>query len=276
MDSEEKYLDIRNKLNNLEEVKASDDFVNKLHYKIVEIESEKRHEHEKRFDEGRGGFLRNLFSNIQYPWLIPAAGFTILIFFIFYITYLNKDASEKNQQILSTQKRDSNEQTITLQPPQSSVSEKKTDNTIEPQETLTGKNKSINKENKDIAGDLKDQKTPKPQELQDRKSITHNKEESKSISEENYKTPPSVTNETDKDDNVKQNLAMKKAEPEEKNNSGILSPRLNNKPDTSVDTERLMQNKMTENNFQSKKLLERLDKIDDKSLQILRDKISAN
>ena len=109
MDNEEKYPEIRNKLKNLEQVKAGDDFVRKLHMKIVESESEKRHEHEARFDEPRGGFLKNLFGNMQYPWLAPAVGFTVLIFFVFYITYLNKTTSEKDQ-FSTSQKQESIEQ----------------------------------------------------------------------------------------------------------------------------------------------------------------------
>ena len=106
MDKEEKYTDIRDKLRNLEQVKASDNFVHNLNSRIVEIEAEKRKEHEKKYDETKGGFLRNLLGNMQYPWLVPAAGFTVLIFFIFYITYLSKNASESMNDPLSGNKQE--------------------------------------------------------------------------------------------------------------------------------------------------------------------------
>lgn len=110
MDNEEKYNDIREKLQKLEQIKAGDNFVNNLHYKIVELESEKRKEHLKKYDEARGGFLKNLFSNIQYPWLIPAVGFTVLIFFVFYITFLNRSGTKNNGEQISGISTDTLEQ----------------------------------------------------------------------------------------------------------------------------------------------------------------------
>ncbi|MEZ4691470.1 MAG: hypothetical protein R3A12_15460 [Ignavibacteria bacterium] len=105
MDNEEKYIDIADKLRKLEKVEASHNFTHNLQAKIIEFESEKRKEHSKRNEDSKGGFLKDLFGNLQYPWLVPAAGFTILIFFVFYITYQNKsvleadnNASLKNEQ----------------------------------------------------------------------------------------------------------------------------------------------------------------------------------
>jgi len=98
LDSEEKFTDIRQKLQNLEKIRTGEDFVKNLQLKIVEHEAEKRREHAKKYDESRGGFLKNLFTPRQYPWLIPAAGFTVLLFFVFYITYVNRNVSEKNIQ----------------------------------------------------------------------------------------------------------------------------------------------------------------------------------
>lgn len=145
MDNEEKYTDIRDKLRNLEKVGAGEDFVKKLHLKIVEHEAEKRKVHAKKYDQQSGGFLRNLFTAKQYPWLIPAAGFTVLLFFVFYVTYLNKNISEKSQQ---TVMRDSVRQEIS-QPVQkesvklennqpSETSEKK--EAVKTQERITTKN----------------------------------------------------------------------------------------------------------------------------------------
>ena len=96
MDNEEKYIDIAEKLKKLDKVEASHNFTHNLQAKIIEFESEKRKEHSKRNEESKGGFLRDLFGNFQYPWIIPAAGFTILIFFVFYITYQNKNVLETN------------------------------------------------------------------------------------------------------------------------------------------------------------------------------------
>lgn len=150
MDNSEKYSEITEKLKNLEHIKAGDDFVHKLHSKIVEFESEKRLEHTKKFDKGRGGFLRNLFGNRQYPWLIPAVGFTVIVFFVFYITYLNQNPAENNNESLSTKTQEQTEQknqslqnqTPAIEPP---VTFNKNDSAVEKQK----------KTSKDIASDLK-------------------------------------------------------------------------------------------------------------------------
>ena len=185
MDNEEKYLDIRDKLKNLEQVKASDNFVHNLHSKIVEIESEKRHEHEARFDKGKGGFLRNLFGNMQYPWLVPAAGFTVLIFFVFYITFLNKNASENKQELLSTQKQETIEQkNVTPEEDNKSPAVTEEDNTLKNKEKLPGK---------DIAGDLKTEKNlkaPSPVKTADRENY---KSEPKTFREETKKKADEVS-----------------------------------------------------------------------------------
>lgn len=94
MDNEEKYIDIAAKLKDLDKVEASHNFTHNLQAKIIEFESEKRKEHAKRNEETKGGFLKDLFGNLQYPWIVPVAGFTILIFFVFYITYQNKNIIE--------------------------------------------------------------------------------------------------------------------------------------------------------------------------------------
>lgn len=102
MNDEEKYLEIREKLRSLETVHASSDFTNKLHLRIVEEESSRRKEHIKKFDAEKGGFLRNLFNNRQYPWLIPSVGFAVVIFFVFYITFISRDNFTNNENEIST------------------------------------------------------------------------------------------------------------------------------------------------------------------------------
>lgn len=108
MNDEEKYLEIRDKLRSLETVNASSDFTNKLHLKIVEEESSRRKEHIKKYDAGKGGFLRNLFNNRQYPWLIPSVGFAVVIFFVFYITFISRDKMTNNENEISADTKQEN------------------------------------------------------------------------------------------------------------------------------------------------------------------------
>lgn len=145
MENDEKYLDIRDKLRRLEPVKASDDFVHKLHLKIVEMEAEKRHEHAERFDKEKGGFLRNLFANRQYPWLIPAAGFTVVLFFVFYITYLNKNILDQSPNTASTEQKTTTE---------NNTSSDGISNNTAPSVTDTTSLKKV-EEGKDIAGEYR-------------------------------------------------------------------------------------------------------------------------
>lgn len=151
MNKEEKHIEIREKLRNLEPVKAGDNFVHTLNSRIIEIEAEKRKVHEKKYDGGKGGFLKNLFGNMQYPWLVPAAGFTILIFFVFYITFLSKNASENIPQISTDKKQEITEQKSA--PSENNLSKEK-----EPAAT-TDSGKTLNGNEippgKNIAGDIK-------------------------------------------------------------------------------------------------------------------------
>ena len=151
MENEEKYTDIRDKLRSLEQIKAGDNFVHNLHHKIVEMESEKRHEHAIKFDEGRRGFLKNLFANRQFPWLIPAAGFTVLIFFVFYITFMNKNLSDKNEGLFSSDKQETGQQNqpLTKQEETKPVSPSVTSETEKP---LTDQGKVTDK---DLSGNFR-------------------------------------------------------------------------------------------------------------------------
>lgn len=101
MNDEEKYPEIREKLRSLETIQAGSDFTSKLHLRIVEEESNRRKEHIKKFDAEKGGFLRNLFNNRQYPWLIPSVGFAVVIFFVFYITFISRDKLSNEEKDLS-------------------------------------------------------------------------------------------------------------------------------------------------------------------------------
>lgn len=159
MDNEEKYQDIRAKLQNLEQVKASDNFVHNLHHKIVEFESEKRKEHIKKYDEARGGFLRNMFTNRQYPWLVPAVGFTVLIFFVFYITFLSKNGSFNPQQDLSTKQENSEQKNSSIQTDKTLTQEPPAPVTAESEKTTTDKGKISDK---NLASDFKTERKTEP------------------------------------------------------------------------------------------------------------------
>ncbi len=112
----------------------------RLHSRIVEFEAEKRTKHSKKFDEGRGGFLRNLFGERQYPWLIPAVGFTVLIFFVFYITYHNKTSVDNNKEPVTTNQQEQTGQKD--QPLQNQVPETVTHSPVNTDNPSTEKEKS--------------------------------------------------------------------------------------------------------------------------------------
>ncbi|MBK8551116.1 MAG: hypothetical protein IPL53_08695 [Ignavibacteria bacterium] len=271
MDNEEKYLDISRKLKNLEPVKASDNFVHNLHSKIVEIEAEKRLEHEKKFDGDRGGFLKNLFGNMQYPWLVPAAGFTVLIFFVFYITFLNKNASENNQPLLSDQKTDISKQS---NPPaeQNKTSETGNDKTLTGKENLPGK---------DIAGDLKTEKnernpsiTEEKKQYTDREETGYNKMELKAAQPEKNKDRSDAKNDEIKD------FAKKENEPDIIENNGMIATEpqtgessVSTESVTSNEPEVKLKSKGPENDSLKKKLDDKLRRINKSNLEKIREEI---
>ncbi|MEO8664194.1 MAG: hypothetical protein ABI462_01765 [Ignavibacteria bacterium] len=277
MDSEEKYPEIRSKLQNLEQVKAGDDFVNKLHMKIVESEAEKRHEHEARFDEPRGGFLKNLFGNMQYPWLAPAVGFTVLIFFVFYITYLNKTASEKDQQGLTSQKQENTSQQnsdagknpTTQTPPGVSTGEDK---------TLTEKEKRTEK---DIASDLKTERRENESSLPETQKRFSDKEpyktESPKPTEENDVTKPVETESKAPSFSIdkletKAKKEVTKENPDGLDQSGVLSFKKSDSiADSPGDSERITRGKIKEDE-ETKKLNDKM-KINRSGLEKLRDEV---
>lgn len=265
MDSEEKYSDIRNKLQNLEQVKASDNFVHNLHHKIVEFESEKRKQHAKKYDEGLGGFLRNLFANRQYPWLIPAAGFTVLIFFVFYITFLNKNASEKNEQLLSTNKQESTEQKNGITQKEQTETKEPPVVTSEPEKQLTDKGKISEK---DIASDLKTDKNPTPVETErkatDREAPKIYKEESKATD----KNEPEVTYDGKA---MEQTAPESKIEPEtKKERVSSTQPKDEN---AKADTDMMSKGILKTDDPGNKRLREKIDSVSKVDLEKLRELI---
>ncbi len=287
MDNEEKYPEIRSKLKNLEQVKAGDDFVNKLHMKIVEVEGEKRHEHEARFDEHRGGFLKNLFGNMQYPWLAPAVGFTVLIFFVFYITYLNKTTSEKDQQLLSTRKLEDtgqNNNDINKNPnvQQEPYISSEHDKTFSDKEKQAGK---------DIASDLKTEPNgSKPstsennKRLTDRDEFKNYKEESKTFVspkklEEEIETPSPETESKapgvslDKIDKDKEGADKQKESSESVNDGGILNLKKSDTQMKAPGDSEIARGRADEDEAKGKKLKEKMNKINRSSLEKIRDEV---
>ena len=91
MHEEEKHIEIKKKLKNLPKVKASDDFINSLQRKINLLEAEKgsRSIHKKYVDNIEKGFFAKILGSQRNPWLIPALGFTVVLFFIFTVVYIN-------------------------------------------------------------------------------------------------------------------------------------------------------------------------------------------
>ena len=275
MDNEEKYTDIRDRLKALEPVRASENFEHKLHSKIIELESEKRKVHERRFEEGRGGFLKNLFSNNQYPWIMPAAGFAVLLFFIFYVTFVNKNVSE-NELKTTTEKR----QEITGD---KIIPEKEESNTTTVPEanqsgTLSEKDKLSEK---DLAGDLNTKKpqTPTlpveiPSQQTDRDNFRTYKKEVNNADTDQLKKGSVITNEQDEEKEAVENNGLVS----EEQKAGIS-------PDASYQTsvtseapsretkEKNSKSKKSDTESERKKLSEKLMKINKTSLEKLREEI---
>lgn len=278
MDSEEKYTDIREKLRSLEQVKAGDDFIHKLNHKIVELEAGKRTEHSKKFNKDRGGFLRNLFANRQNPWLIPAAGFTILIFFVLYITYLNKNASLNNTDLLSTQKSGQTEEKISPAP-QINTNEK---NDFKSSEMSKQDNSNTGKDDfnqKDLTGELK------KENKSNFRGEYENKSKDRNNVKNNFNTPKIFAQnkveqkaESDKDD-IK-DLSKQNYEPEIIENdgkAGIEKLNVDSKDEKSKSKENPVSvATKEESNNNSNKLIEKLNIINKTNLENLRDKVFNN
>ena len=283
MDKEEKYTDIRDKLRNLEQVKAGDNFVHNLNSRIVEIESEKRKVHEKKYDETKGGFLRNLLGNMQYPWLVLAAGFTILIFFIFYMTYLSKNASESINDPLSGKKQEITEQKNipsekNLSAENENLSFTDSDKTLTEKEKLPGK---------DIAGDMKTQNSdnqPAPtinnKTESDRGGTRTYKQEMKAVKPGNTdNSDPKTTvdpkdqwgNDTEtgrSENNGMISAEQKSAVSPEVSRSSVLS-----ESQTQKDQKENLNSKKSGNDSLKKTLNDKLKKVNSESLEKLREEI---
>ncbi|MDQ3021824.1 MAG: hypothetical protein M3R36_14820 [Bacteroidota bacterium] len=265
MDSEEKYSDIREKLRNLEQVKAGDNFVHNLHHKIVELEAGKRKMHFKKFDEGKGGFLKNLLANRQYPWLIPAVGFTMVIFFVLYMTFVSKNASENNKEISSTQKSD---QTQNKSKEQVEANENKELTSTPEQSNSNSGKKTLPKE--DIADNLKKE--------QGNKSLSQFETRNQKTDGDDPKDKSNKTKTFAQNNNEKSNLSKQNSDHQNIEESRLTETEKSTKESTFAKgtTEETSSYIATEDETQSRKLIEKLNAIDKVNLESLRDKISNN
>ena len=98
MHEEEKHIEIREKLKNLPKIKASESFLNSLQRKINLLEAEKSSKsiHKKHIENIEGGFFGKILGSQRNPWLIPALGFTVVVFFIFTVVYINVKQNNLN------------------------------------------------------------------------------------------------------------------------------------------------------------------------------------
>jgi len=95
---DEKYLDIREKIRNLPKITASDDFVTKLQHRINTLEADlvSTSIHHQNTEKLEKGFFSRFFGEKRNPWLVPAMGFTVLIFLILIVVY-NYNISTNNE-----------------------------------------------------------------------------------------------------------------------------------------------------------------------------------
>lgn len=111
---DEKYLHIREKLRNLPQVKASDNFMVSLQHKINLIDAESHNLsstiHQQTHERINQGAFAKFFGFQQRPWLIPSLSFTVVIFLVLTIVYFGYfNTSGTND----TQTANTNNQTIT-------------------------------------------------------------------------------------------------------------------------------------------------------------------
>lgn len=110
MTDNEKHLDIREKLQSLPSVKASDDFIMKLQKRINLAEAQpstqihKQHQH--KLEEG---FFARLFGG-RNSWIVPAVGVTAVVFLVFIWVFVvnqnNITTSDNTQNETITQSQD--------------------------------------------------------------------------------------------------------------------------------------------------------------------------
>ena len=94
MTEQEKHNEIRELLRSLDNVRASDDFEKKLSLRIVEEEHRRREEHVHRYGGGVIDFFQQLLSGKSNTWVVPATGFVMLLFFVFYMVYNSRFSSD--------------------------------------------------------------------------------------------------------------------------------------------------------------------------------------
>lgn len=260
LDSEEKYIDIADKLKNLEKVEASHNFTHNLQAKIIELESEKRKEHAKRNENTKGGFLRDLLGNLQYPWLIPAAGFTILIFFVFYITYQNRSVMDAEKNAPITQEK------------QSEIK----DNTNNSTETGSEKKDENKSETSDLSKDFKPESTES--NISDKKNITSLEKPKPPVRsiEQNYSLN-SETDNTEKKELSKPTATDGKLnEPEVTENQGMISDeKTKTRTMATVSPEAKDTNSgKKEKSSEIRSMMMKINKIDKEALEKIHDEIT--
>ncbi|MBS1516696.1 MAG: hypothetical protein JSS91_01265 [Bacteroidetes bacterium] len=265
MSEEEKYPEIREKLRSLETIKASGDFTRNLQLRIVEEESSRRKEHVKKYDLEKGGFLRNLFTNRQYPWLIPAIGFTAVIFFVFYITFLSRTNLITESSLSSG---DSKKETVqsengTLHEEKKETQDKTPENITENSKKPDEGNSSVNK-----SSDDRENTVSKPQTTENKKPIVSSFDNTEKSGNENMKMKKDVG------DNLKEREVFSK--------SGDEKLSAEESPETDADKATVPEmsapesskDKTVTDEFKGKGLLLKLDKINKAGLESLRNKIN--
>lgn len=107
----EKHLDIREKLQSLPSVKASDEFVMKLQRRINLAEARPSTQiHKQHQEKLEGGFFAKLFGPSKNAWMVPAIGVTAVVFLVFIWVFVvnqnNMTTSDNNKTQTITQSED--------------------------------------------------------------------------------------------------------------------------------------------------------------------------
>lgn len=137
MHEEEKHIEIREKLKNLPKIKASESFLNSLQRKINLLEAEKSGKsiHKKHIEKIEGGFFGRILGSQKNPWLIPAIGFTVVLFFVFTVVYIN--VKQNNLNITGEQTKE--EKQLASDESKTPTPESKKESTDTEKEILPGK-----------------------------------------------------------------------------------------------------------------------------------------
>lgn len=137
MHEEEKHIEIRDKLKNLPKIKASENFLNSLQGKINLLDAEKSGKsiHKKHVENIEKGFFGKLLGSQRNPWLIPTIGFTVVLFFIFTVVYIN--VKQNNLNITGEQTKE--EKQFATEESKTPTPESKKESTDAEKEELPGK-----------------------------------------------------------------------------------------------------------------------------------------